>query len=168
MAVISFYKNAKSRPQKIQKELGVYFKGEAGGSGSLQQEFFEDALKETSARLFDGEDDRCIPKKDWSLEILFEIIGMLLAHSLVRGGPGLPCLIPAVFEFLVSGNTSECYPSKDDIPFDLSTHNLITFIEKVSLSQTVVCVDVLSGPIAITSASICELVPLGHLLIYTS
>ncbi len=90
---------------------------------------------------------------------------MLLAHSLVQGGPGLPCLSPAVFEFFVSGNTSERYPSKDDIPLDLSTHNLITFIDKVSLSQTVVCVVILSGPIAITSASICEFVPLGHLLI---
>ncbi len=67
MAVISFYKNAKSRPQKLQKQV-VHFKGEAGAdSGSLQWEFFEDGLKEANARLFDGEDDRRIPKKDWSL-----------------------------------------------------------------------------------------------------
>ncbi len=75
LAVVSFYKNAKLRPQKLSKRLVVSFEGEAGAdAGSLRREFFEDALKQANSRLFEGDDSRRIPKKEWALAVMFEVV----------------------------------------------------------------------------------------------
>ena len=66
-----------------------------------------------------------------SLELLFEVAGVLLGHSIVQDGPGFPCLSPAVFEYLSQGDVNCCYPTKYDIPLNISTHELITLIEEV-------------------------------------
>ena len=130
---MSFYKNAKARPEKLQRKLIIHFAEENGADcGSLCREFFEDALKEASVRVFDGEDKK-VPKKDWNMEVALEIVGMLIAHSLMQGGPGFPCLSATVFDYLVTGDMWECVPTKEDIPLDITTHQLITFIEKVAL-----------------------------------
>ena len=72
-----------------------------------------------------------MPKKDVSLELLFEVAGMVVAHSILQEGPGIPCLSPAVFDYLTHGDVKHCYPTKDDIPLNISTHELITLIEEV-------------------------------------
>ena len=132
-SVVGLYKSALLRPKKLRKRLVVSFEGEAGAdAGSLRKEFFEDSIKEANLRLFEGDDKNRVPKKEWSLEGIFEVAGMLVAHSLLQDGPGLPCLCPAIFQYLVSDNPSDCLPTKEDIPLNLSTHELITFIEKVS------------------------------------
>ncbi len=103
--------------------------GEIGAdSGALRKEFFEDALKELNRRLFDGADNTRIPKKDYTLQVLFELAGMLVAHSVLKEGPGFPCVSGAVYDYMAKG---ECYPCKADIPLDLATTELHTFIEKV-------------------------------------
>ena len=122
------------RPKKLAKTLVVSFKGEAGAdAGSMRREFFEDALREANLRLFEEEDDRRVPKKDWAREVMFKVVDMLIAHSLLQQGPGFTCLSPAVFEYLVSDRLSQCFPTMADIPLNLSTHDLITFIEKVGV-----------------------------------
>ena len=76
--------------------------GEVGSdSGALRKEFFEDGIREVNSRLFEGDDNRRVPKKDLTLETLFEIAGMLVAHSISHEGPGIPCLSPCVFQYLV-------------------------------------------------------------------
>lgn len=52
--------------------------------------------------MFEGEDSHKVPKKDWSFEDVFELVGMLIAHSLLQDGPGLLCLSPSVYTYLVS------------------------------------------------------------------
>lgn len=132
LAAIAFYKGAMKKEEKLTKELVVQYNGEVGAdSGALRREFFEDALKQGNARLFDGESHNRIPKKDWSFEFLFEIFGTLVSHSILQGGPGFPCLSSATFHYLVSGNPEYCFPEKEDIPLDIGTFSLITFIEKV-------------------------------------
>lgn len=134
LALTSFYKGAISKPQKLRKSLVVNFvnTGESGSdSGALRKEFFEDSLRAINFRLFEGEDDRRVPKKDVSLELLFEVAGMVVAHSILQEGPGIPCLSPAVFDYLTHGDVKHCYPTKDDIPLNISTHELITLIEEV-------------------------------------
>ena len=56
---------------------------------------------------------------------------MVVAHSVLQEGPGIPCMSPAMFEFLAYQNPDECYPVKDDIPLNIATHELISFIEEV-------------------------------------
>ena len=76
LAMTSFYKGAISKPQKLRRPLVVNFvnTGEIGSdAGALRKEFFEDAIREVNDRLFEGEDSRRVPKKDVSLELLFEV-----------------------------------------------------------------------------------------------
>ncbi len=134
LTINSFYKKAidSKYADKLTKELVIQYTGEYGAdSGALRREFFEDALKEMNTRLFDGGDSCRVPKKDWTFELLFEICGMLIAHSILQSGPGFPCLSPAVYTYLISGNPVYCFPVKDEIPLDLTTHILISFINKV-------------------------------------
>ena len=133
-SVLCFYKNAKIKPDKLKRELCVEFMdtGEVGiDSGALRREFFEEAIEQVNFRLFEDEDDRRIVKKEWGLEFMYEIAGMLVAHSILQDGPGFPCMSPAMFEFLASQNPDECYPVKDDIPLNIATHELISFIDEV-------------------------------------
>jgi len=62
-------------------------------------------------KLFEGDEKRRIPKKDWGLSSLFEIAGMIIASSVLSGGPGFPCLLPAIFYSLLTGIVNdECIP----------------------------------------------------------
>lgn len=138
LGVTSFYKGAIARPQKLKRLLVVNFidSGELGSdAGALRKEFFEDALQQVNCQLFEGEDDRRVPKKDIGLELLFEVAGMIVGHSILQNGPALPCLSAAVFEYLTHCDANLCYPTKDDIPLNISTHQLITLIEEVRLWQ---------------------------------
>ena len=66
----------------------------------------------------------------------------LLGHSVLLGGPGFPCLHPAIFHVLASGDASlgaldpEDLPTIEDIPQDASTMNLIDMISKVLIIVT--------------------------------
>ena len=141
---LAFYKGAKSKPRKLQKEFVVDFvgTGEVGvDSGALRKEFFGGVLKEADARLFEGEPTRRIVNKDWGLELMYEVAGMMIAHSIFQEGPAFPCLSPSVYDYLVHEDPDQCYPVKDDIPLNLSTHEVISFIEKVCVCQTqLICI----------------------------
>jgi hypothetical protein len=129
LAVVAFYKNCVSKPEKLTKELIIEFTAERGAdSGSLRKEFFEDAIKAANMNLLEGEDDRRVLKKEWGSECMYEMMGGLVAHSLLQNGPALSCLSPALYEFLTGQN---CYPEIADIPLSLGTHELISMIQKV-------------------------------------
>ena len=107
--------------------------GEDGyDAGALKKEFFEDCLKAVNDRLFEGVSDRRVPKKDISMEMMFEVAGMMFSHSILQEGPALPCLSPFIFEYVLHGETTNCHPLIEDIPLNMSTSELISVIEKVS------------------------------------
>lgn len=136
-SAVCFYKSAKLKPHKLRKELVIEFdkSGEVGAdSGALRREFFEDALRQADIHLFEGEDARRVMKKDWGMELLYEVAGMLICHSILQEGPGLPCLSPATFDYI--SNSDNCCPLKDDIPLNIATHELITFIEMLNDAST--------------------------------
>ena len=129
LCVVAFYKSCVSKPEKLTKELIIEFTGERGAdSGALRKEFFEDAIKVAIMNLLEGECDRCVPKKEWGTDSMYEMMGALVAHSILQNGPALKCLSPAVYEFLTGCN---CYPEILDIPLSLGTHELISMIQKV-------------------------------------
>lgn len=94
--------------------------------------FLKIHIFEANICLFEGEDDRRIIKKDWGLEVVCEIFGMVVAHSIMQEGPGFPCLSPCMFQYLATEKSDECFPVKEDIPLNIATHDLLTFIEEVS------------------------------------
>ena len=152
LSAVDFYKSCSLNPEKLAREFMIRFVGEAGAdSGSLKLEFFEDVIREANLNLLEGEDDCRIIKKDWGMESLYEMMGTLVAHSLLLNGPGLKCLSPTVYDYLTNQTT---YPEVADIPLSLGTHDLISLITKVSV-HVHVCVHVcgctveprLSGPL---------------------
>lgn len=131
-SVMSFYKSSKVKSYKLKQELVIDFSetGEVGAdSGALRREFFEDAILQANLRLLEGDDERRVLKKDWGMDLEYEGFGMLVAHSVLQEGPGIPCLSPCMFQFLAG---EDAYPVKEDIPLNAATHQLITFIEEVS------------------------------------
>lgn len=133
MGAVAFYKRAKTKPELLRKDLCIQYEatGECGSDGgALRREFFEDTLKEANSRLLEGDDCRRVVKKDWSMEPMYEIMGMMVAHSILLGGPGLPCLSPCMYQYMC-GNGDVCYPTIDDIPLNLATYDLKNFIQQV-------------------------------------
>ncbi len=129
LSVVAFYKGCKAKPDKLKKELMIQFTGEAGAdSGALRREFFEDAIREANLNLLEGDDDCQILKKDWGMEPMYEMMGSLIAHSLLQNGPGLKCLSPATYDYLTN---QTCYPEAADIPLSMGTHELLSLISKV-------------------------------------
>jgi len=54
--------------------------------------------------------------------VVFPVIaGMLIGHSVLLEGPAFECVSPTVFNFLVAGDSSICFPTKADIPLNLTT-----------------------------------------------
>lgn len=133
------YKGFKSHREELTKALSVEFVGEEGiDAGAIRLSFFELLLAEVNSHLFEGGDCRRIPKRDWGLATLFEIGGVMVAHSLLNGGPGLPCLLPAVYHYLCSPEIElppELHPSVDDIPQSLAYQDLVEFVGKVKCSS---------------------------------
>ena len=107
---MAFYKASVTKPQKLKRPLVLSFvgTGEVGcDGGALRKEFFEDALREVNNRLFEGEDNRRIPRKDVSLEFYFEVAGMIFSHSVLQEGAGLLCLSPAIYDYLSNNGESK-------------------------------------------------------------
>ena len=61
----------------------------------------------------------------------------MIAHSVLQGGPGFPCIHPAVYYLMVSGNShlgelsTADLPTAADIPRDASTIDILELIGKV-------------------------------------
>ena len=97
----------------MRSELVVNFSasGEVGAdSGALPREFFEDSIYLANAQLFEGENARCIVRKDWGMELLYEVAGMLVAQSILQGGTGMPFLSSSMFEYMSTEDAESRYP----------------------------------------------------------
>lgn len=140
-SAIAFYKGALGKPEKLKRSLVVSFDGhgeEGYDAGALKKEFFEDCLKAVNERLFEGNMYRTIPRKDVSMETLFEVAGMMISHSVLQEGPAMSLLSPFVFDYILHGDISKCHPLMEDIPLNMFTCELISAIEKVSSIHDVI------------------------------
>ena len=135
---LGFYKTMIHTPERLKYELRIEFTNEEGiDAGALRREFFELLLKEVNTYLFEGAQNRRIPKKDNSLQQMFEVAGIIMAHSILQGGPAFPCLCPSAFSYLLhlDKNTTLQDMQSVDIPVNAATYNLIEFINKVRFSD---------------------------------
>ena len=138
-----FYKRAVTiTPELLKKDLCIEFSGEEGAdAGALKFEFFEKVLQCINEDWFEGAEDKRIPRCHWGIESELEMAGAIIAHSILLGGPGFPCIHPTVFHIMVNdgGNgpqqavsaSLEKIPTVDDIPRDASTMDLVDMIDKV-------------------------------------
>ena len=107
--VLHYYKNPNFDPKK---GLRFCIKGKiAIDSGGVLRQIYTDvfiALAESKYGLvlFKGDATRKVPvfSNSHVLTGIFEIIGRLIAHSLIQGGPGFPYLAPIIYSYLSSGD----------------------------------------------------------------
>ena len=93
--------------QELESALKIKVALETGG---VLRQFFSDvfvALSQNSdgVQLFEGEPKRRLPlfKSEHVVSDLFEILGKIISHSLVQGGPGFPYLAPVVYSYISTG-----------------------------------------------------------------
>ena len=100
------YNNALNNPEQLRQDIRVEFLDQEGvDAGALKLDYLEMLLHEIDANLFIAHSTRRIPRRDWGLEQAFEVAGVMLAHSLLLGGPAFTCLCPALYSYMVFGNT---------------------------------------------------------------
>ena len=133
---VALYKGFKNTRIQLRRALAVEFHDEDGiDAGAIRLSFFELLMSEIDNQLFEGNQTRRVPKKDWGLSSLFEIAGMMVAHSVLNGGPALPCLLPAIYHGISTGDETELppelMPCVDDFPNSLPYIDLIQFVQKV-------------------------------------
>ena len=116
-------------PIKVQmrEELAIN-----GGGGVLRQAFtnvfHEIASGESYLRLFTGHSQRLTPiySSEHVLTGVFEVLGKLITHSLVQGGPGFPFLAPAIYWYVATGDLSEAVARASCL--DIGDMELVSFV----------------------------------------
>lgn len=129
-----FYKS--SSKEQLYRKLNVIFEGmeDAVDAGALSLEFFADLVRIIDYKLFEGKPDRRVPQYSWEHVYLIKLAGVMVAHSLLQKGPGMPCLAPYVYEYLVSGEKEHAaaYVNYEDLPETSQTGDLKELIKRVS------------------------------------
>ena len=76
-------------------------------AGAIRGDFLEKMMAHLDRNLFEGNSCRRLPLKDRELEQVFEIAGMMQAHSVLQGGPSLSNLNPAVYAYLMTDSIEQ-------------------------------------------------------------
>ena len=108
MDMYSFYKSPDFDPAT---PIFVYLKGQpAIDTGGVLRQVFSDvfhgiAHNEGIKHVFTGNEQK-VPVFSNELVVngLFEVLGKMIAHSLIQGGPGFPYLSPPIYWYLATGD----------------------------------------------------------------
>lgn len=127
----------KATPKKdLYKRLSVTFEGyeNAIDAGALRIEYFGDLIRHINNNLFEGKEMHRIPLHSWDKVHLLQMGGLMLAHSILQKGPGMPTLAPYVYEFICSGEKSKAVAliTEDDLPNNPQNKDLSDFLKKVT------------------------------------
>ena len=141
---LAFYKIAMVEKNKLFRELKVEFAGEDGvDCGALKVEYFRICIEAALNSLFEDVDDSKIPKKTSASLLAYKVFGMLAAHSLLQGGPGLHCLPEWCYHFLATGDfqaTAELLFSEGQVPLNAATalfHALVKAIRNSDMPDKI-------------------------------
>ena len=105
--VLQHYKNPQFHPEK---GLRVCLKGSSAidTGGVLRQVKVFSAVADGRNRLtlFRGEPRRKVSifSNEHVLTGIFEVLGKVIAHSLIQGGPGFPYLTPVIYSYISTGH----------------------------------------------------------------
>ena len=109
------------------------FSGEEGAdAGVLLFEFSQEVMRQVSEEYFEGDKGRKILRSHWGGTT------ELVAHSMLQGDPGLPCIHPAMYQLMVLGDCLELmslqpgeFPTASDIPRNAAIMDLLKMIDEV-------------------------------------
>ena len=73
-------------------------------AGALRCEFFVELLKQMDKEYFEGPRQRRLPICRWDHEEEQEMAGLMISHSILLGGPGMPSLHPWIYTQISTGS----------------------------------------------------------------
>ena len=131
---ICYYKDPDFDPRK---RIRVCSKDQVAlDTGGVLRQFYSDVFVALSQngdhlKLFEGEAKRRLPlfRSEHVVSGIFEILGKMIAHSLVQGGPGFPYLAPVVYSYISTGDLQAALLHVSAV--DVCDPTLSTIIERV-------------------------------------
>eukprot|EP00112_Aurelia_sp_Birch-Aquarium-sp1_P011558 Seg2427.11 transcript_id=Seg2427.11/GoldUCD/mRNA.D3Y31 product="hypothetical protein" protein_id=Seg2427.11/GoldUCD/D3Y31 len=135
MDLFSIYKSPDFDPC-LQIKMQIRGEPAVDTGGVLRQSFSdvfgEIAEEERYLRLFRGQHARLTPiySSEHVITGIFEVLGKMIAHSLVQDGPGFPYLAPGIFWYIVTGDLSQAVGRSSFI--DVGDMELAAFLERAS------------------------------------
>eukprot|EP00794_Sanderia_malayensis_P008374 gene8374-9273_t len=87
----------------------IVFNGQpAADSGGVWRHIFGAVLKKLLGNYFKGDYKKVpVDNSDVLISGIMKLIGKVVVHSVVQGGPGIPIFSEAVYWYLVTGNVNE-------------------------------------------------------------
>lgn len=136
---LTFYKCALADHTMLTKKLSVEFEEEDGiDAGAIRIEFFSKFFSFSLKELFEEKNGYWIPKRSAGNLMLFKIIGLSVAHSILHNGPMFDALHPYCYILLLEKADEEVatHLTPELIPLNAGTANLVQFIDGISKCDT--------------------------------
>ena len=128
-----FYKASLGNKEKLFKKLSLQFIGEEGiDGGALTNEFFTLLFSEIKSQLFEPVNSKTwlfVPKRTGGNLQFFKIVGMIVAHSILQGGPLFNHFPSWIVDIMLNDLSGDI--SVDQIPVTAATGCLLNFIRSL-------------------------------------
>lgn len=86
--------------------------------------------------MVEGQNERLVTKIEWGFEEKYKMVGAMIAHSVLQGGPGFSCLYLAIYARVTGKSYDEIefedLPNVEDIPKHAGDVDLLEFVDKVT------------------------------------
>ena len=103
---ITYYKDSNFNPAK--KLRIVYTNQPAADTGGVVRQFYTQLLAAITDSFFQGQEYRSpIYNSDTVASGLMKLVGTIIVHSILQGGPGVPIFSPGIYYYLAKGNVEE-------------------------------------------------------------
>ena len=134
MDLYAYYKSPDFDPTY---PLSICLRGQpAVDTGGVLRQVFGSAFaslanNEGVENIFVGHDNKRMPayRSELVMNGFFEVLGKMIAHSMVQGGPGFPYFSPVIYSYIASGDL--CTSLEMAIVEDVDDPDLLEYIEKV-------------------------------------
>lgn len=100
---LAYYKDSKF---DARKKLRVLYKGQpAADTGGVTRQFYNQVLQEISQQFFYGDTFKTtIYNFNIAVSGIMKLVGTIITHSILQGGPGFPVFSPSVYHYLTTGD----------------------------------------------------------------
>ena len=114
------------------KRLTIVYSGQSpADTEGVVRQFYTLLLCAVSKQFFQGLDDRTpIYSSDVVAAGVMKLVGVMVVHSILQGGPGFPIFSPAVYNYLCKGALQEAVKTMTTDDCSLHMQDLITKVRK--------------------------------------
>lgn len=122
---MTYYKDSDFNPSK---RLRIVYTGQAAAdTGGVVRHFYTQLLTAITETFFQGK-EYCSPiyNSDTVASGLMKLVGTIIVHSILQGGPGLPVFSPGIYYYLATGNVEEAIDGLAVIDCSLEMRDFIS------------------------------------------